>query len=331
MVTPPTTATPASTSWNDELPAGAELHDVVEEAEAHAPAATPPKRTASSSVGQRARSRAGCQSARGQPDRAPGRRRTKATPTARPPARGMGTAWTRRAASGSSMAPNRVAMRSASGVSEVADERGGGEPADDDGSAWTAASLTIPRWQAMTDIRRRPGRGPGSGRRWRRPRRRRRPARPVRRGRVDGAHDERADLAHLGRPEAARGRRRRADPDARGGVGRQRIEGDGVLVDGDADLVEELLGLLAGDAQGRHVDEHQVVVGAARDDARRRWRSSVSASTAGVLDRSAACPRGTSSLRASLKATALAAMTCISGPPWMPGKTVLSMAWARCP
>ena len=48
--------------------------------------------------------------------------------------------------------------------------------------------------------------------------------------------------------------------------GGQRVEGDRVLVDGDADLVEQVLGLLAGDPERRDVDEHEVVVGAARDD-----------------------------------------------------------------
>ena len=33
---------------------------------------------------------------------------------------------------------------------------------------------------------------------------------------------------------------------------------------------------------------------------------------------------------ASAKATALAAMTCISGPPWTPGKTALSISAALC-
>ncbi len=47
-----------------------------------------------------------------------------------------------------------------------------------------------------------------------------------------------------------------------------------------------------------------------------RWRRS-----AAGRPRSRGC-------RASPKATALAAMTCISGPPWMPGKTALSMALA---
>ena len=77
----------------------------------------------------------------------------------------------------------------------------------------------------------------------------------------------RADRAHLVRPEPARGRRRRPDPDPGGGVRRERVERDRVLVDRDADLVEQVLGLLAGHPERRDVDEHEVVVGAARDDA----------------------------------------------------------------
>jgi hypothetical protein len=49
-------------------------------------------------------------------------------------------------------------------------------------------------------------------------------------------------------------------------VRRQRVERDRVLVDRDPDFVEERLSLLAGDTERRHVDEHQVVVRAARDD-----------------------------------------------------------------
>ena len=80
--------------------------------------------------------------------------------------------------------------------------------------------------------------------------------------------DQVADLAHLRLAEATRGRRRRAHADARRGVGRQRIERDGVLVDSDADGVELLLCFLAGHAQRRDIDEHQVVVRAAADDLR---------------------------------------------------------------
>ncbi len=63
------------------------------------------------------------------------------------------------------------------------------------------------------------------------------------------AREQLADLAHLEAAEAARRRRGRAHADAGRRVGGQRVEGDGVLVDGDADLVEEPLGLHAGDAE----------------------------------------------------------------------------------
>ena len=58
----------------------------------------------------------------------------------------------------------------------------------------------------------------------------------------------------------------RADPDPGCRVRRQRVERDRVLVDGDPDLVEQVLGLLAGHPERRDVDEHQVVVRAARHD-----------------------------------------------------------------
>ena len=45
------------------------------------------------------------------------------------------------------------------------------------------------------------------------------------------------------------------------------VVGDRVLVAGDPGAVERLLRHLAGDAERAEVDEHQVVVGAAGDDA----------------------------------------------------------------
>src|SRR5690349_22471499 len=77
--------------------------------------------------------------------------------------------------------------------------------------------------------------------------------------------DHPADLAHLVRAEAAGGRGRRPDPDPARDVGRVLVERDRVLVDGDPDIVEERLGVAAGDAERRDVDQREVVVGAPAD------------------------------------------------------------------
>ena len=92
--------------------------------------------------------------------------------------------------------------------------------------------------------------------------------------------------------------------------------------------LERLLGVLAGEAGRVQVDQEEVVVGAARDDA-----------MAALLERRARAPRRSRAtaplvgaelrLSASSKATALAAMTCTSGPPWRPGKTVRSRSLAK--
>src|SRR6185437_13568088 len=64
---------------------------------------------------------------------------------------------------------------------------------------------------------------------------------------VDRVGDDRADLAHLVGPHPARRDRWGPDADPGRGVGGLRVERNLVLVDGDPDLVEERLGILAGD------------------------------------------------------------------------------------
>ena len=81
-----------------------------------------------------------------------------------------------------------------------------------------------------------------------------------------------------------------------------------------------LLGHLAGQALRGHVHQQQVIVGAAGDEAEAGAlqfvgeRLGVGDGLGGVGAERRACS-------ASPKAMALAAMTCISGPPCMPGKT----------
>ncbi len=103
-------------------------------------------------------------------------------------------------------------------------------------------------------------------------------------GVFERARDELADDVHLGFAHAARGDRRRADADAARDHRRILIEGDGVLVDRDAGLAERGLGDLAGDALREHVDEHQVVVGAAADQPEAGGRRATLASRARVGD-----------------------------------------------
>src|SRR3546814_6897334 len=66
---------------------------------------------------------------------------------------------------------------------------------------------------------------------------------------------------------AARGDRGRADAQAGGDEGLLRVVGHRVLVDGDVGLAQRGLRVLAGDALADHVDQHQVVLGAAGNDA----------------------------------------------------------------
>ena len=91
--------------------------------------------------------------------------------------------------------------------------------------------------------------------------------------RLQRAREQLADDVHLGFAHAARRHRRRADADAARDHRRILIERNRVLVDRDARLAERRLRDLAGDALREDVDEHQVVVGAAADEAEAGGRS----------------------------------------------------------
>ena len=121
----------------------------------------------------------------------------------------------------------------------------------------------------------------------------------------------------------------RADADAARDHRRILIERNRVLVDGDAGLAERRLGDLAGEPFREDVDEHQVIVGAAADEPEARGRQRLRRAAA-RWRRSASGTRRSAGSIASLKHTALAAMMCISGPPWTPGNTERSRSFAYC-
>ncbi len=79
--------------------------------------------------------------------------------------------------------------------------------------------------------------------------------------------DPLANLPHLGLLHAARGQRRSADADAAGLHRRIGVERDGVLVHRDACVVQRVLGFAAQHALGENIDQHEVRVGAAGNDA----------------------------------------------------------------
>ncbi len=83
-----------------------------------------------------------------------------------------------------------------------------------------------------------------------------------------GGCDELADALELVCIEAAGGAGGGAHADAAGHEGRAGLVGDGVLVHGKAHALEQLLCFLAGDVGGGEVDEHQMVVGAAGNQAK---------------------------------------------------------------
>src|SRR3954468_10364241 len=78
--------------------------------------------------------------------------------------------------------------------------------------------------------------------------------------------DDAADLVVLLDADAAGGQCRGADAQPRRHRRRTRVEGHGVAVDGDADVVQPVLGLLAVELGVAEVDEHEVDVRAARED-----------------------------------------------------------------
>src|SRR5438309_1673108 len=124
-------------------------------------------------------------------------------------------------------------------------------------------------------------------------------------------------LEHFGLGETARGHGRGADADPARDERLLGVAGNRVLVHCDAGPVEQLLGLLASHLLGPQIHEHQVGVRPARHDgvAQLDERRGEGLRVAHVLN---------SGVSASARATAFAAMTCSSGPPWRPGNTCLS-------
>src|SRR3546814_4248888 len=71
---------------------------------------------------------------------------------------------------------------------------------------------------------------------------------------IEHIGDQVADLAELRHAEAACGACGRADADAARLGGRQRIEGNAVLVAGDARMLQRLVGRLAGDRKSTRLN-----------------------------------------------------------------------------
>src|SRR4030095_16854611 len=80
---------------------------------------------------------------------------------------------------------------------------------------------------------------------------------------IEHAHYHLPELATLGRSESARRDRRRSQPDARSDRRLLRIEGDAVLVAGDAGALQAVGGRLARQLLRPEIDQHQMRVGAA--------------------------------------------------------------------
>ena len=156
-----------------------------------------------------------------------------------------------------SMAPVAVAKRAASGVRRREIRRRRGERAADDEER--------PRRRRWITPRAGPARG--SVRRSRAPR----PARTRAGGGVvagrDGAHDERRDHAASRpgpKPRVVVAGVPTRMPEAV--LGGSWSKGMAFLLTVMPTSSRQRLGLLAGDPEGRHVDQHEVVVGAARDE-----------------------------------------------------------------
>src|SRR6185437_1600417 len=79
--------------------------------------------------------------------------------------------------------------------------------------------------------------------------------------------DPARDFFHFRLAHAARSYGGRAGANASGFHGRQGIEGDRVLIDGDAGAVEGGLRDAAGDAARVNFDQEEMIIGAAADDA----------------------------------------------------------------
>ena len=79
--------------------------------------------------------------------------------------------------------------------------------------------------------------------------------------------DDIADLAHILFLETACRKRRRSETDAARDERGQRFKRDGVAVGRDVYFVQNVLRLFAGDAFARQIDQHQMIVRAAGDDA----------------------------------------------------------------
>ena len=145
--------------------------------------------------------------------------------------------------------------------------------------------------------------------------------------RVEHAGDRAGDRLHLGRAHAARRHGRRADADAGGDHRRARVERNRVLVDGDPGGVERASRRPCRRCRSLR---RRPSSGGCRCRPRRGGSRAARARPRGPARsrRPARWYATNSGVAASAKATALAAMTCSSGPPWTPGKTLRSRSFA---